>query len=59
MNMTQQALKSVPCVDGVDVPQLLHDIGEASVNANSVELFRLCLDAQRVLVGLFAQEARA
>lgn len=32
-----------------DVAQLLHDIGEVSANSNPVELFRLCLEAQRVL----------
>lgn len=36
-------------VDDVDVAQLLRDIGEASANESSVELFRLCLGAQRVL----------
>jgi len=36
-------------VDGVDVAQLLRDIGEASANESAVELFRLCLGAQRVL----------
>ena len=38
-----------PLVDGVDVAQLLRDIGEASANQSAVELFRLCLGAQRVL----------
>ena len=38
-----------PRVDGVDVAQLLRDIGEASANESAVELFRLCLGAQRVL----------
>jgi len=38
-----------PCVDGVDVAQLLRDIGEASASQSAVELFRLCLGAQRVL----------
>jgi len=32
-----------------DVAKLLRDIGEASASTNPVELFRLCLDAQRVL----------
>lgn len=36
-------------VDGVDVGQLLRDIGEASAQESSIELFRLCLGAQRVL----------
>jgi hypothetical protein len=39
-------------VDGVDVAQLLLDIGEASANESSVELFRLCLGAQRVLAAV-------
>jgi hypothetical protein len=34
---------------GIDVALLLRDIGEASASTNPVELFRLCLDAQRVL----------
>lgn len=38
-----------PLVDGVDVDQLLRDIGEASARESSIELFRLCLCAQRVL----------
>lgn len=41
-----------PLVDGIDVAQLLRDIGEAGANESSVELFRLCLGAQRVLQGL-------
>lgn len=52
MNMNQQALKSVPCVDGIDVVQLLRDLGEASAATSAVDLFRLCLSAQRVLPGL-------
>jgi len=39
-------------VDGVDVAQLLRDIGEASANESAVELFRLCLGAQRVLAAV-------
>ena len=39
-------------VDDVDVAQLLRDIGEASANESSVELFRLCLGAQRVLAAV-------
>lgn len=35
---------------GIDIAQLLRDIGEASASTDPVELFRLCLDAQRVLV---------
>lgn len=34
---------------GTDVSQLLRDIGEASANTSQVELFRLCLAAQRLL----------
>jgi len=41
-----------PLVDGIDVAQLLRDIGEASVNESAVELFRLCLGAQRVLAAV-------
>ena len=40
---------AVQRVDGVDVAQLLRDIGEASANLSAIELFRLCLGAQRVL----------
>jgi len=36
-------------VVGVDVTQLLRDIGEASARSNPVDLFGLCLAAQRVL----------
>ena len=43
---------AVQLVDGVDVAQLLRDIGEASANESAVELFRLCLDAQRVLAAM-------
>lgn len=38
-----------PRVDGIDVAQLLHDLGEASVTSSAVDLFALCLNAQRVL----------
>lgn len=41
-----------PRVDGVDVAQLLRDIGEASANESAVKLFRLCLGAQRVLAAM-------
>jgi hypothetical protein len=34
---------------GIDVAQLLRDIGEASANTSPLELFRLCLDAQHIL----------
>jgi hypothetical protein len=47
-----QVDSDVQHVDGVDVAQLLHDIGEASANESSVELFRLCLGAQRVLAAM-------
>lgn len=40
-------------VDGVDVAQLLRKIGEASASHSSVDLFSLCLDAQRVLQSSF------
>jgi hypothetical protein len=39
----------ISLIYGVDVAQLLRDIDEASAGTNPVELFRLCLDAQRVL----------
>jgi len=38
-----------PRVDGVDVAQLLRDLGEASAASSAVDLFGLCLNAQRVL----------
>lgn len=37
-------------IAGVDVGQLLRDLGEASACTNPIEPFRLCLSAQRVLV---------
>jgi hypothetical protein len=43
-------------VDGIDVAQLLHDIGEASARQSSVELFRLCLGAQHVLHSVFQHQ---
>lgn len=46
-------------VDGVDVTQLLHDIGEASAQESSVELFRLCLGAQRVLQQMVGDRRQA
>ena len=49
---TSPAGTPVPRVDGVDVAQLLRDIGEASANQSAVELFRLCLGAQRVLAAM-------
>lgn len=48
-----------PCVDGVDVAQLLRDIGEASASESAVELFRLCLGAQRVLAGVIADRVES
>lgn len=46
-------------VDGIDVGQLLREIGEASAQESSVELFRLCLDAQRVLQQVLTDRAAA
>jgi len=46
-----------PLVDGVNVAQLLRDIGEASASESSVELFRLCLGAQRVLQQVLSDRA--
>lgn len=36
-------------IDGIDVEQLLREIGEASARTNAVALFGLLLSAQRVL----------
>ncbi|AXA93574.1 hypothetical protein DPH57_21960 [Massilia sp. YMA4] len=36
-------------IDGVDVAQLLHGLGEASATSSTLDLFGLCLSAQRVL----------
>ena len=41
-------------VDSIDMGQLLRDLGEASANNNAVDLFALCLRAQRVLAQLDA-----
>jgi hypothetical protein len=49
---TTPSSNSGPCVDGVDVAQLLREIGEASASESAVELFRLCLGAQRVLAAV-------
>jgi len=38
-----------PRIVGIDVTQLLRDIGEASARTNPVDLFGLCLAAQRLL----------
>lgn len=46
-----------PRVDGVDVAQLLREIGEASAQESSLELFRLCLGAQRVLQQVLSDRA--
>ena len=48
-----------PRVDGIDVAQLLRDLGEASAANSAIDLFGLCLDAQRVLVGMFAKGINA
>jgi len=48
-----------PRVDGIDVAQLLREIGEASAQESSVELFRLCLGAQRVLQQVLSDRAAA
>jgi hypothetical protein len=41
-----------PRIDGINVAQLLHDLGEASATTSAVDLFGLCLNAQRVLAHL-------
>lgn len=41
-----------PRIDGVDLAQLLRDLGEASATSSAVDLFGLCPNAQRVLVCL-------
>ena len=51
--------RETPRVDGIDVGQLLRDIGEASAQESSVELFRLCLGAQRVLQQVLSDRAAA
>jgi hypothetical protein len=43
-----------PRVDGIDVAQLLRDLGEASAASSAVDLFGLCLNAQRVLAWMHA-----
>lgn len=45
----QPAGEAGPRVDGIDVAQLLRDLGEASAASSTVDLFALCLNAQRVL----------
>ena len=44
------AAQADPRVDSIDVAQLLRDLGEASASSSAVDLFGLCLRAQRVLV---------
>ena len=51
-NRQNAGADDVQRVDGVDVAQLLRDIGEASASESAVELFRLCLGAQRVLAAV-------
>lgn len=46
-------------IDGVDVAQLLHGLGEASASSSALDLFGLCLGAQRVLVQVQAGSASA
>lgn len=46
-------------IDGVDVAQLLHGLGEASASSSAPDLFGLCLGAQRVLVQVQAGSASA
>lgn len=46
-----------PRVDGIDVAQLLRDLGEASASNSAIDLFGLCLDAQRVLACVHASGA--
>ena len=53
---TAPAGTPVPRVDGVDVARLLRDIGEASASESAVELLRLCLGAQRVLVAVVGEQ---
>jgi hypothetical protein len=42
------------CIDSIDVAQLLRDLGEASDISSPVDLFGLCLRAQRVLAQVAA-----
>lgn len=46
-----------PRIDGIDVAQLLHVLGEASAASSAVDLFGLCLSAQRVLAYVHATSA--
>jgi len=54
---TRPVRNDVQRVDGIDVAQLLRDIGEASADESAVELFRLCLGAQRVLAAVVGDRA--
>lgn len=54
MLTTIPAKAGTPRVDGIDVAQLLRDLGEASAASNAVDLFSLCLNAQRVLARVHA-----
>lgn len=53
----QQIGAAGPRIDGIDVAQLLRDLGEASAASSAVDLFGLCLNAQRVLVCVHASGA--
>lgn len=44
---------------GTDIAQLLRDIGEASATTDPLELFRLCLNAQRALTDVQSDGALA
>lgn len=55
---TIPAKAGATCVDGIDVAQLLRDMGEASAATSAVDLFGLLLAAQRVLVAVQASSAR-
>ena len=50
----QPVRTSVLSVDNIDLAQLLRDLGEASAMSSAVDLFGLCLRAQRVLAQLDA-----
>ena len=50
MLSTVPATAGIARIAGIDVVELLHDIGEASACTSPIGLFRLCLSAQRVLV---------
>lgn len=44
-------------IDGIDVAHLLYALGEASAASSAVDLFSLCLTAQRVLMCMHAAES--